>query len=270
MIKRSIFILLALLFLVLSSCSADKSVDIEEEMLREIVQYFEEPDNHLFHVEYPVSIDNDDCYTIEDLGTLYNDRTYSVETFAINPNTNNRYYWNGDSVEFQIFFTQPTFACKSSPDNRMRIESVRMNEDGPSGLHALKEMRIINLSTGSVEWNSGSYLSNCFAWSEDSRFVAAQYSGRQWTETQVIDTSDFSILSLPGIDDIREAFPGTAEPNPYVPMSLFSIVRWESPSIIVVRFEWTTTDDTSVAGEYEYDVIRKITNIKELDESRAG
>ena len=267
--KRSLYILIAVL-LVLSSCSADNSVGIEEALLREITQYFEEPDNRLFIVAYPVSIDNADCYTIEVLGTLDNDRTYSIETFAINPANNNRYYWNGDATEFQVFFTQPTFACKTSPDNRLRIESIGMSTDGPSGLHALNEMRIINLSTGSVEWNGESYLSNCFTWSDDSRFVAAQYSGRQWTETQVIDTSDFSILNLPGIDDICGAFPDTAELNPYVPMPLFSIARWESPSIIVVRFEWTTNGDATVVGEYEYDVIRKVMSIKELDENRAG
>jgi len=270
MSKRSFYILIALFLFILSSCSEGNSVDNVEEILREFAQYFEEPDNRLFYVAFPASIDNSDCYTIEVLGTLDNDRTYSIETFAINPANDNRYYWNGDTAEFQLFFTQPTFACKTSPDNRLRIESVGMNTDGPSGLHALNEMRIINLSAGSVEWNSGSYLSNCFAWSEDSRFVAAQYSGRQWTETQVIDTSDFSILSLPGIDDIREAFPDTAEPNPYVPMSLFSIVRWESSSIIVVRFEWTTTGDATVVGKYEYDVISEVMSIKELDENRAG
>ena len=141
-----------------------------------------------------------------------------------------------------------------------------MNIDGPSGLHALKEMRIIDLSTGNIEWHSDSYLSNHYVWSDDSKFVAAQYSGRQWTETLVLDTSDFSIIKLPGIDDILKAAPDTPAPNLNIPMSQFTVIGWESSSVIVIRFEWITTSDTTVVGEYKYNVVFWEMEVKKIDE----
>jgi len=247
----------------------DNPVDREEEMRREIALYFEEPDNRLFYVAYPVRIDNDDYYKIEALGTLNNGKTYPIDIFAINPNNDNRYYWNGETAEFQIFYTEPTFACKTSPDKRLRIESVNMNLDGPSGLHALGEMRIINLSTGAIEWSGESYLSNYFLWSMNSRFVAAQYSGRQWTETIVIDINNYRIIYLPGVDDLREAFPDVAEPNQSVPLSMFTISGWESSSAIIISFEWTTVDDIKVVGKYRYSIIDGAMDNIEIEEIKS-
>ena len=99
-------------------------------------------------MSYPVAIENEYCYKISVDGILDDKRTYEIADFAINPDNNNRYFYNDDTGEFQRLNTTPTFACKTSPDKKMRIESIGMNPeygDGPNGQYALKEMRIINI-----------------------------------------------------------------------------------------------------------------------------
>ena len=216
-------------------------------------------------MSYPVSIENDDCYKITVSGALDNGEIYFIDAFAIEPENKNRYFYNGDTGEFTAYFTTPSFACKTSPDKKLRMESVGMYLDGPSGLHSLKKMRIINLTTGKEEWSAESYLSNYFEWSSDSRFAAARYSGREWTETIIIDTNDYSVIHLPGIDDIRFAAPDAAKPNLDAPMSRFAIAEWKSPEIIIINFEWAANDEgITVTGKYEFDIIRKTMDIIEI------
>jgi len=122
-------------------------------------------------------------------------KIFSLDVFAVNPDYSKRFFYRNDTGQFEPFYAKPQFVCQTSPNRKWRMEGVGMYLDCSSGLHSLEEMRIIDLSTGSIEWSGESYLSNRFIWSEDSRFVAAQYSGRQWTATQVIDTNDFSIIN---------------------------------------------------------------------------
>jgi len=149
--------------------------NIEDEMINEIVQYFEESENRSFEISYPLNIENEEYYQIIVNGITNSGNTYLIDIFATSPQNINRYFYSSDTEQFQQFYTVPTFACKTSPDKEFRIESVGMHEDGPSGLHALKEMRIINLLTGNIEWSSASYLMNHFIWSDNSPKVKGTY-----------------------------------------------------------------------------------------------
>ena len=195
-----------ILLSLLSACNAGIPAGKEEEVVKTIAQYFEEADNRIFEVAYPVRIDNEECYKVTVSGILGNGEKYPIDVFAVNPDYSKRFFYRNDTEQYEPFYSTPQFACQTSPNREWRMESVGMYLDGPSGLHSLEEMRIIDLSTGSIEWSGESYLSNRFMWSEDSRFVAAQYSGRQWTATQVIDTNDFSIITMSEIDDIIKIF----------------------------------------------------------------
>jgi hypothetical protein len=242
----------------------------DAQILNDVKSLFEEAENRSFDVSFPVKIEGEDCYKIIVSGKLASNQTYPIDTLAVNPNDYKRYFLDKETDTYERYFTAPTFACKTSPDGKLRIESVGMDHDGPSGLHSLKEMRIINTSTGDVLWSGVSYLSNEFLWSEDSRFVAAGYAGRQWRQTDIVDTKNYSVIHIPNVDDILSAVPNTSKPNENAPLSAFEAVNWLSPSTVSIQFQWTTDTDTVVSGEYEYDVINNKMDIKVINEESRG
>ena len=269
---KKYFCLLFLLIITLSACTMSNSqekTNAESEMeplFSDIRSLFEEVDNRSFDISFPIKIEGEDFYKIVVSGKLKSNQTYPIDTIAVNPNGDKRYFLNKETDTYERYYTTPTFACKTSPDEKLRIESVGMYQDGPSGLHDLKEMRIINTSTGDVLWSANSDLANEFLWSEDSRFVAAGYSGRQWRQTDIVDTKDYSVIKIPQIEDILNAIPNISRPNNNVPLPIFKAVNWLSPSIIRIQFQWTTNNDTVVSGEYEYDIIDNKMDIKEINE----
>jgi len=267
---RKMLYTLFITFLLLSACSADKSADKEEEIIRTMAQYFEEVDNRFFEVAYPVRIEDEDYYKVTVSGVLDNGKKDLIDVFAVNPDCSKRFFYNSDTDQFEQFHTSPLYACKTSPDGRWRIESVGMHLDGPSGLHALLEMRIVDLSTGNTEWSDASYLLNHFIWSDDSRFVAAQNSGRQWIATRVIDTNDFSVISLPGIDDVIKAYTEVGKPDENNPMPMFKALRWLDQRIINIDLEWSVASGMVVVGEYTYDVIDKTMHVLSINEEQRG
>lgn len=280
---KKYFYLLLPLVITLSACTINVSqeeMDVTSEMqplisekapiLSEIKSLFEEVDNHNFDVSFPIEIESEDCYKVVVNGKLKSGQTYPIDIFALNPNENKMYFLDKETDTYERFYTIPTFACKTSPDENLRIESIGMDQDGPSGLHSLKEMRIINTSTGDVLWSGSSFLTNEFLWSEDSRFVATVYSGRQWTETDIVDTKDYSIIHIPGVEDILKVDSDISKPNDDAPLLVFKAVDWLSSSIICIQFQWTTNSDTIIFGEYEYDIMNDKMNVKEIREESYG
>ncbi len=241
-----------------------------EPLFSEIKSLFEEADNRNFDISFPLEIKGENFYKIVVRGKLESGQTYPLDIIAVNSNGDKRYFLNNKTDTYERFYTTPTFACQTSPDKKLRIESIGMYQDGPSGLHNLKEMRIINTSTGEVLWSASSFLNNEFLWSEDSRFVAAGYAGRQWRQTDIIDTKDYSVIPIPGLDDILKALPHTSKPHDNAAIIIFKATNWLSSSIICIQFQWTTNAGTIVSGEYEYDVINNKMNIKQINEESFG
>ncbi|EHQ89169.1 hypothetical protein [Desulfosporosinus youngiae] len=239
-------------------------------IINEVKSYFEETGNRVFDISFPVQIEGEDCYKIVVSGKLASSQTYPIDTFAVNLNGDKRYLLNKETDTYEKFQTIPTFACKTSPDGKLRIESVGMYMDGPSGLHALKEMRIINTSTCDVLWSRDSNLTNEFLWSEDSRFVTAGYAGRLWRQTDIVDTKDYSVIKIPIVDDILKTAPDISKPNDGYYITVFKATGWLNPSTVSIQFELRTNNDKVVFGEYEYDVINNKMVIKEINEESRG
>jgi len=235
-----------------------------------IKNYFEEPDSRIFNIS-STKINGEPCCKITVTGKLGNGKTYPLDTFAVNLSTGQKYFYNQDKKQYEGFFTTPAFACKTSPDGKLRIESAGMTEDGDSssGLYALKEMRIIDLSSGNTLWSAESYLNNKFLWSDDSRYAAAEYSGRTWVETDVVDTVDYNQTQAPGINDIRNVYPNTTEPN-VNSVSSFALIKWISDTALSIDFKWQTVSDTFVTGEYEYDMNTNTMTVTKIDEVPSG
>ncbi len=203
-------------------------------------------------------------------GKLESGKTYRIDTLAVNPNNYKRYSLNKETDTYERYFTLPTFACKTAPDGKLRIESVGMDMDGPSGQHGLKEMRIIDTSTGDVLWSADSFLSNEFLWSEDSRFVTAGYAGRLWRQTDIVDAKNYSVIKIPNTDDILKAAPNILKLNDGFYITIFKATDWLNPSTLIIQFEMRTNNDKVVFGEYEYDVINNKMVLKEINEERCG
>lgn len=280
---KKYFYLLFPLVITLSACTINvpqEEMDVTSEMhplisektpvFSEIKSLFEEVDNRNFDISFPIEIEGEDCYKVVVNGKLKSGKTYPIDIFVLSPNADKMYFLNKETDTYERFYTIPTFACKTSPDGNLRIESIGMDQDGPSGLHSLKEIRIINTSTGDVLWSGSSFLTNEFLWSEDSRFVATVYSGRQWTETDIVDIKDYSVIHIPGVEDILKVVPDISKPNDDAPLLVFKAANWLSSSIICIQFQWITNSDMIISGEYEYDIMNDKMNVKEIREESYG
>ena len=273
---KTLYCLLTASLCLLFACASDKQdkdaqreADLEKAQSR-IEAYFEEKENRQFESAFPILVEGQDCCQIIVKGILHTGETYAIDTFAVNPQNDNVYFLDGQTGLFKPYFTAPAFACQTSPDGTKRIESAGMYEDGPSGLHALQEMRIIDMNTGALLWSRNSNLSNVFLWSEDSRYAAIQYAGRQWIQTDIGDTRDFGVIQTPYIDAILTQAPLVGKADPSDPMPLFTVESWPSASTLRVHFLWSTQEGTRVEGSYDYDVARNEMTLVGIAEKPAG
>jgi len=103
-------------------------------------------------------------------------------------------------------------------------------------------------------------------WSEDSRFVVIDCSGRHCGEVQAIDVQAMRNLFLPGIYDILEYIFPTEEMRPLDPAIRFwfEFKDWESERIAKIDFVGITVKDrTDISGWYTYDLLEE--KILDLD-----
>ncbi len=230
--------------------------EIDEDIAIMLVKgNFEEKENRNFEVTSTEIFYNVKYYIITVTGKAES-AEYPIDVFAISSVADyihlNMFY-DKDKMEYVEYLGTPWFACKTSPDGNFRMESIGMYMDGPSGLHALKEMRMIDTKTGDVLWSGESLLLNNFIWSSDSRFVSIQQGGRTWISSRVIDTKDMSIIKLPEVEDILII--DTTQPKAMEGYTEFSTGKWINDTRISVDFEWTANTGDEVHGRYEYDVL---------------
>jgi hypothetical protein len=270
MLKTLSIIFIAAVFILSASSCAGYDSGKAEEAKNAVITFFEESENRKFDIYYPIKIENRDYYEIIVSGILKDGKEYRINAFEVNPDTGEKFFYNKETQRYQRFYNVPRFACKTSYDGKKRIESIGMNEDGPSGLHALTEMRIIDLQTGGVLWRDTANLNNKFIWSENNRFVSAENSGRQWTQTVIIDTATFETINLPDANDILKAEPGCSPPNPNAPVISFKAQGWDAQETVTISFEWLTEKDTVVTGKYAFDAVKKTRDIYEIEEINRG
>ncbi len=268
------FIILSLFLL--TSCSQKTEIPIETTVeIRElsaednqaldiIKEYFaEEEQNRIFEVIENVEVEGKECIQIKVSG-IYNSGLYPIDLFAVDLSGEKLYFFNANENKFIEYYTIPYYACATSPNRMYRIESVGMNFDGPSGLHALSKMRIIDLRNAEEKWADDSFLDNSFIWSENSEYVSYVRYTRVAAESAVIARKDFSLIDLPNMYDILNSYKGELFlPNENRPDPFFIPKEWISENIIRVDFSWTSITDTEVSGFYDFDVNKnEITNIE--------
>lgn len=236
---------------------------IDEEMAIMLVEgNFEEKENRNFELTSTEIINEIKYYIITVTGKAES-MNYPMDVFAINSVADDEYsimYYDKEKMDYVEFFGTPWFACKTSPDGKLRMESIGMYMDGPSGLHALKEIRLYDIKTGDVLWSGESLLLNNFIWSPDSRYVSVQQGGRTWISSMVIDTEDMSIIKLPEAEEILLF--NAKKPKPLEGYTEFRASEWINNTKVSVDFKWSTELGDEVQGKYEYDVLTHEMDIK--------
>ena len=252
-LKRNSIVFVLIIFLLCTGCGAIRSVQETRELLalELVMQYFEEPENRRFDVSYPFLLNEAETYQVTVYGLL-TDGDYLIDTFAIDLEQTRVYFYLQEQDCFEEFITKPFFACVTSPNQQFRAESVGMYQDASSGLHALREMRVIDTETGEVLWSNESNLRNQFAWSSDSRYVAAQRSGRTWTETIVIDGATWVGYQLPTPYAISKLSQHVSSPDENLDYSSVRIGEWVSEYELIAEIEWLTAQSSTVAGSYRF------------------
>ena len=150
-----------------------------------------------------------------------------------------------------------------SDDGKYKIEGYGIDYSiVVSGENPVKEIRIVEISSGKTVWNTvGLYLlyeAPNFCWSPDSRYVSIMYAGRIWVDAMLVDTKDMSEHSLPGLFEISRLFPEFSpredRPDPYLIPEY-----WIDNHTIVVAFSWVPESGSSLESDrieikYQYDI----------------
>lgn len=219
----------------------------------ELVQgYFEEPQNRSFTVT-PDILNGELVYTITVSGLLHNGE-YPIDVLSVNVKTGEQFFLSSKNSEFVPLYTVPRFSCATSPSGEFRIESLGMYLDGPSGLHELEEMRVIDLESGDVLWSEDSFLDNRFLWSPNSQYVAIQYSGRTWTESKIIKSYVWSAISVPTQEEILPLCQEFSPPSENAGGVKLEPQKWLHDNILLFDVSWITDVGTEVKGTIEFNV----------------
>ena len=266
MVKNQI-IPLIMIMICLTSCKNKTAIFTEteqQEALNTVMSFFESSQERVFNILEPAKVD-DGYFVIIEVQGKYNTSTYFIDSFAINPKANVFYYKN-NSGDFERFQNQPWYAFAVSPYKEFCIESgnIAGGGHGGNGDYYLGTTRIIDMNTSDVLWEDTGAQREKFAWSEDSRYVARQYSGRIWTNVIIIDTADFSVITLPTSEEI--IYQTGIGSSSAVYLSEFKIDRWVSEGTIRIIFGWDNDAGKWTQGSYLFAVNDGSFEIEEINE----
>lgn len=221
----------------------------------ELVQsLFQEPDSRVFRVGEQVELEGTPAQQVAVSGLL-SGGAYPIVEFAIPLELEPPFYYREGGGDWVLFWNRPSFACRTSPDGQLRAESLGMNYDSGSGIHALARRRLIDTATGELLWSDDGCLQNEFVWSPEGRYLATQYSGRYWVDTDVVDTADYSLIPLPALEELLAADPLLPAPAAGRPsMSAQRCDGWESETTLAIAFGWWTEDGVHLSGRYRCDL----------------
>lgn len=222
--------------------------------------FFEEPQNRIFNVKSDF-LNEREIYIVEISGLMKNG-TYPIDTLAICLDTNEQFFYSKDTKKFESFYGYPQFSSQTAPNGRYRAESIGMYRDGSSGLHELKEMRIIDLETGDTIWTESSFLDNHFLWSPESKYVAIQFSGRTWTNSKIVEVDSGMSIDVPQLTEISRLSPGCLSPGETGGIQSVAPKEWISRSSLTFSVQWSTDAGTDVVGSFDFDLLSSsISNI---------
>jgi len=240
----------------------------QKEARSTVMSFFENSQERIFNIREPVKVDDDNCVVVEALGK-YNSGTYSIDTFAVNPKDNALYYKTGSGA-FERFQNQPWYAYSVSPNKEFCIESVIIagGGHGGNGDYYLETTRIIDMSTSDILWEYTGAQQEKYEWSEDSRYVARQHSGRSWTNVIIINSADFSVITLPTSEEIISQTGFDSSPATY--LCEFKTGRWVSEGLIRINFGWDNDAGKWTQGSYLFAVNAGSFEIEEINEVSLG
>lgn len=239
------------------------------QVIESVSRYFEEPEARDFIAEPDLLSINDSQLSVIKVSGKLNDGEYPIDTFAVDAASGMKYFYSQEKKQYVEFLGEPFFASADSPDGKYRAESVGMSEDSISGLIPLKEMRVMDLESGTILWSDTGFLNNRFLWSPDGNYLAIRYSGRKWTETKIIKIETWSEMSNPNINDLL-LIVGKEAALDDAGLTVIEPLKWETDNSLLLKAEWDTNTGEKVTGEFKYNIQTHVYSDAKLETKLAG
>ncbi|ACL21228.1 hypothetical protein Dhaf_3208 [Desulfitobacterium hafniense DCB-2] len=149
-----------------------------------------------------------------------------------------------------------------SPDGNWAVWSnVQENLRDENGLfYSIYQVLLYHTQTGKVTIFDivGGYFD--FLWSENSRFLAVTYSGREWTHFSIVDTITLTETPGPYRASVLEQLKAQGERLDYTanetrPDPVLTPVEWfPDSSKVLVSYQWRDTSYMTQSGTFVYEV----------------
>lgn len=115
------------------------------------------------------------------------------------------------------------------------------------GKHPAEGIRLKEIASGKVLWNmTPGYYDCTFLWSSDSNYLSVSYTARTEGSIVIVNTEDFTELSVPLPNDIKEKL------HEYRPDVYQKGWKWIEDKKLNISLQWIGKDDKTYAGTYNY------------------
>ena len=188
-----------------------------------------------------------------DLGSLYllNLEDGQLLKFMGNVQAGSGYYGNYYPDSTSIYWLPANFAAATSPNKLYRAENYGIDTNITSGgKNPTEGIRLVEAFSGKVLWNmTPGYYDCIFSWSSDSRYLSVSYTARTEGYTIIVNTEDFSEISVPLPVGIQEKL------RDYRPDIYIKSREWLQDSRLSISFQWIGKDDKTYSGTYFFNPI---------------
>ncbi len=149
-----------------------------------------------------------------------------------------------------------------SPDHNWAVWSdVRENLKDESGLfYSIYQVMLCNTQTGTITVFDIIGRDFNFLWSEDCRFLAVTYSGREWTHFSIVNTTTLTEIPGPYMASVMEQLKARGATFDYTanetrPDPALTPVEWlPDSSSILIYYQWHDTSYTTQSGTFVYEI----------------
>jgi hypothetical protein len=125
----------------------------------------------------------------------------------------------------------------------------------------MEGIRLVEALSGKVLWNmTPGYYDCIFLWSSDSRYLSVSYTARTEGYTIIVNTEDFSEISVPLPVGIKEKL------RDYRPDIYIKSKEWLKDSQLSITFQWIGKDDKTYSGTYIFNPITGEISRVQMDE----
>ncbi len=138
-----------------------------------------------------------------------------------------------------------------SPNGKYRAETTGEKEVG--GRRYPNTMRVVDLQTEKILWEDSAWLETTFLWSPDSKYLAIGYSGRNWSECNVLDAALWYVipdLDIQTIQKLADNLPDIYKSG----ITKVTPIRWLADNTILLGVYWDTIDGHALIGTVQYQV----------------